>query len=111
MSTTPTPLFDPFLVTAGTTTAYTVPANTKTIIKHLAAFNNSTTPVNLRVYLVESGGSAGDSNTIFNELIAAKKPAIIFAAINATLEAGATIQVVAGSASAISIHGGGNEIV
>lgn len=112
MSTTvPKPLFDPFLVTTGTTTPYTVPAGTKTIIKHLTGFNNGTAPVNLRVYLVESGGTAGDSNTIFNQPIAAKQSAIIFGAINATLETGATIQVVADTASSISLHGGGNEIV
>jgi hypothetical protein len=110
-TTTPKPMFDPFLVTAGTTTPYTTPASTKCIIKHLSAHNTTTTPVKLTVYLVENGGSAGASNQIFSKLIAGEDTAIIFGAINATLEAGATVQVVADTASAISLHGGCNEIV
>lgn len=110
-STTPKPMFDPFLVTAGVTTAYTVPASTTGIIKHLAAHNTASTPVELTVYLVESGGTAGVSNQIFKRKIAGNDDAIIFSAINATLEASATIQVVASVASSISLHGGVNEVV
>jgi hypothetical protein len=104
-------MFDPFLVTAAVTTGYTVPAGTIGIVKHLVAHNTSTTPVELTVYLVESGGTAGTSNQIFKGKIAGNDERIIFGAINATLESGATVQVVAATASVVSLHGGVNEVV
>lgn len=110
-STTPKPMFDPFLVTTSVGPAYTVPAGTTAIVKHLVAHNTTSTPVELTVYLVESGGTPGSSNQIFKRKIAGNDEKIIFGAINATLEASATVQVVASVAASISLHGGVNEVV
>ena len=110
MATTPKPLLDPALVANSTTTYYTVPTATTTIIKHLALHNTSASPVQVTVYLVESGGTAGASNQIFKKTIASLESYPVYSALNATLEAGATIQAIAGTASAVSLHASGNEV-
>ncbi len=110
-TTTPKPLFDPLLVPITATTVYTVPTNTVTIIKHLSVCNVTTTPKTFTFYLGENGWSAVTSIQRFIKLIAGGDSVPIFAAVNATLEEGATIQVKSSTASALSVHGGGNEVV
>lgn len=110
MATTPKPLLDPTTVANSTTTYYTVPAATTTIIKHMALHNTSASPVQVTIYLVESGGTAAATNQIFKKTIASLESIQVFSAINATLEAGATVQAVAGTASVVALHASGNEI-
>jgi len=110
MATTPKPLLDPTTIAASTTTYYTVPTATTTIIKHFALHNTSASPVQVTVYLVESGGTAGVGNQLFKKTLAALESLQVFAAINATLETGASIQCSAGTGSVVSLHVSGNEV-
>jgi len=110
-TTTPKQAFDPYLLPDVTGTAYLVPTNTVAVVKHLAVHNTSDTPVEVTVWLVENGGTATDSNQIFKRKIAGYDGKIVFPAINATLETGATIQAKADTVSVISIFGSVNEVV
>ena len=67
---TPKPLFDPYLIPSVTGTAYTVPVSTIAIIKHMVVHNTDTTPHTVTLYLVESGGTATISNQIWKKTIA-----------------------------------------
>lgn len=45
-------------------TLYTVPSLTRTIVKTIDLSNTTAAPLSVTVYLVESGGSPGASNTL-----------------------------------------------
>lgn len=45
-------------------TLYTVPANTRVFVKDINIANTNSTAVNVTIYLVDSGGTAGDDNTL-----------------------------------------------
>lgn len=44
---------------------YTVPVNTRTYVKQFDICNTTTSPINIYVSLVSSGGTAGTSNALF----------------------------------------------
>lgn len=51
------------------TTRYTVPALTRTLVKDITICNTSTTvAINVSVYLIPSGGTAGITNILFSNL-------------------------------------------
>ena len=52
-------------MTTSYATIYTVPANTRTFVKDVTVVNTTSSPINIYVSLVASGGTAGTSNAIF----------------------------------------------
>jgi len=61
-------LMDPTVITNSAVTYYTAPANTKTKDIEYHFYNADTTnSIGVTVYHVESGGSAGASNTLLGE--------------------------------------------
>lgn len=107
----PKPLIDPTTVAATTTTYYTVPTNVTTTLTQFALHNTSASAVQVTVYLVPSGGSAGVTNQIFKQTIAALETKIVYGALNASLESAATIQAIADTASVVALHISGREVV
>lgn len=106
-----TRLFDPVQVANSTTTYYTCPSKTTVILRRLVACNTDSSARTLTVYMVENGGSAGNSNmaidaenlTVNQTWVAAELEGLV-------LTAGDTIQMVASSASAITVHASGTVI-
>jgi len=111
MATTPKPFFDPQLLGTTVSTLYTVPSATTSILKHLALKNVTTSTAEVTRYSVPSGGTAGDSNEAFKRVLAGEEDLPVYSLINENLETGATIQALCDTASAVSIRGGGNEVV
>jgi|ETNvirenome_6_30_1030629.scaffolds.fasta_scaffold31938_2 hypothetical protein len=111
MATTPTPFFDPQLLGTSIGTLYTTPASTTSIIKHLALKNVTTGVVEVTIHIVPAGGVAGDANEAFKRKLAGEEDIQVYSLINENLETGATIQALCDTASAVSIRGGGNEVV
>jgi hypothetical protein len=111
MATTPKPFFDPQLLGTSAGTLYTVPTGTTSVIKHLALKNVTTSVAEVTIYIVPNGGAAGDSNEAFKRSIAGEEDIQVYSLINENLETGAKIQALCDTASAVSIRGGGNEIV
>lgn len=95
----------------GATTYYTAPANTRCLIKKLTFTNVSSAAVLVTVYLVPSGGAAGDANTIRKQKTVAPLDVFeCFEAENQVVEAGGFIQALADVASDITIQGSGIEL-
>lgn len=93
------------------TTEYTAPASTRTIIDKFTATNITGGAVTLTVYLVPSGGSAGDSNKVISALsIAAGATDDIEELKNQILATGDFISVLAGAATSIVIRASGREV-
>lgn len=107
----PKPLIDPTTIANTTTTYYTVPANVVTTITQATLHNTSSSPVLVTVYLVPSGGSAGVTNQIYKQRLAALETKIVYGALNASLESAATLQAQADTASVVALHLSGREVV
>lgn len=85
-------------LTGAAASYYTVPAGTKAVIKSATVCNTTAGAVNLTLYLVPNGGTAGASNTVVNaRSIAANASDNCAELINKVLEAGASIQAVGAS--------------
>jgi hypothetical protein len=111
MATTPKPFFDPQLLGTSIGTLYTVPVGKTSILKHLALKNVTTGVVEVTIHVVPSGGTAGDANEAFKRKLGSEEDIQVYSMINENLETGATIQALCDTASAVSIRGGGNEVV
>jgi hypothetical protein len=61
-------MFQAALATA-VTTQYTVPAARQDVIKDIEVANTTTNPLSLQMNVVPSGGSAANSNSIFQGII------------------------------------------
>ena len=91
-------------VTTSTTTIYTVPASTRTIIKDINITAGSS--ITVTIYFVPSGGTAGAGN-IFLNVAPVNTGASYFHWVGTqVLPAGTTIQVVASAGGNIFISGG-----
>ncbi|BDG48763.1 hypothetical protein [Parageobacillus sp. KH3-4] len=90
-------------------TLYTVPTNTKTIVKQIVLSNTTGTDANVTIHFVPNGQVAGNGNKIFSALTVTANNTGIFD-LSAVLEAGDTIQAVQGTANAITIHISGVEV-
>ena len=53
---------------ATVSTFYTVPANTRTFVKNIDICNTTTGNINVTVYLVPSGDSAADANSLLSSI-------------------------------------------
>lgn len=88
---------------AGTAeTLYTVPASTLSIVE-VEVVNNTGTNATVTVYIVESGGAAGTGNVILNA-VTINANAVGIRLGPYAMEAGATVQALAGTADAITGH-------
>ena len=97
-------------IAASATTYYTTPANTKTTIAACTLTNTTGSAITATVYLVPTGGTAGADNCILSaRTIAAGESYNVASAIGQTLEAGGTIQALAGSATSITLVASGYE--
>jgi hypothetical protein len=109
---TPVKLFDPALLTASAVTYYTSPANTKTKITKLTITNVTSGALTATIYLIASGGSASDTNTISKTVpIAAYATYEAFEVEGHVLNAGDFIQAFGSSATSLSIQGSGVQFV
>lgn len=97
-------------LTTSAATYYTVPANTITTIAAMTLTNTTGTARTVTVYLVPSGGTAGDDNCIlYQRVVPAGKSYNVAEAIGQTIPAGATIQALADANTAITIVASGYE--
>lgn len=99
-------------LTASAATYYTVPANTKCVLKRITFCNTDTVPRAITIYLVPSAGSAADSNTITKtKTLYPNETWSCPDSEGHVIEAGGTVQAMADAATAITIIGSGVEIV
>lgn len=111
MSTTQKKLITPVQLSTATAIYYTVPTGTRTTITNLLLHNTSALPVEVTIYLVQSGGSAGAANQAWKLTIPSQNARPLYELVNQTLAAGDTIQLVASTASAVTLHLSGQETV
>ena len=93
-------------ITTGVTTLYTVPANTRTLLKEFSIANTTAASINVRVFLVPAAGSAGTSNAFLYDMPVPNNNALQYNGIE-VLNAGDTIQIQAASAGLTIIASGG----
>ena len=94
-----------------TTTQYTCPTGTRTIVDKFTGTNSSGATQTLSVYVVPSGGSAGASNQItVTKSLAAGEVYTFPEIVGQVLGAGEFISTLASAASAIVIRASGREI-
>ena len=97
------------LLTASAATYYTVPAQARTIVKEMTLVNtSSTTTHTFTVYIVPSGGSAGDANTEFKTVTLQPLETRIFAR-TCVMEPSSTMQALADTVSVVSFSVSGVE--
>lgn len=89
------------------TTFYTVGSLYRTILKTIDICNTGSTPLNVTVYLVESGGSPGISNTLIPNVPVSPNSFFQWTGTQ-VLNEGDSIRAVA-SASGITLHASGGE--
>lgn len=114
MATTPKRFVSGSQLTTGTATYYTAPSNTKARITQCVITNTSAGAETAKVHLVPSGGSADDTNVVFDDSVtsvAAGETKTITGAIGQVLEAGGTIQAIASAGTALTLVVSGYEIV
>ena len=111
MSVTPRTITSAQLTTSAAA-YYTVPANTKSIIKKLTFTNSTAGALTFTVYLVPSGGTAGVTNILISaQAIAAGECVECFQALGQTLQTGGTIQALASAGASITVAGAVAEVV
>jgi hypothetical protein len=84
-------------ITTGVTTLYTVPASTRTLLKEFSIANTTGAAINVRVFLVPSGGSAGTGNAFLYDVSVPANNALQYDGVQ-VMDAGDTIRVQAASA-------------
>lgn len=94
-------------VTAGTTTVYTVPASTRTMVKEIDICNTTGAALTINVHLVPSGGSATTANALFFGASISANTTLQWSGVQ-VLNAADTIQV-QGSGLGLTIHASGGE--
>ncbi len=99
-------------LTASAATYYTVPANTKSVIKKLTFTNTDTVARTVTVYLVPSAGTAGVTNILVSaRAIAAGDTYDCTEALGQTLLPAGFIQALADVGSKVTIQGAVAEVV
>lgn len=107
---TPKRLVEGSQLTGSAVTYYTAPAKTKTILKKLTLTNTSAGAVTATVYLIPSGGTAGDANTLKKAVsIAAGATYDCAEAVNHVLEPGDFLQALASAGTAVTLMASGVE--
>lgn len=96
---------------AATTTQYTAPAATRTIIDKFTATNTTGAAATLTIYLVTSGGAAGAANTILSaKSIAAGDCYTCPEVVGHVLNPGDFIATGSGTNNALTIRSSGREV-
>ena len=93
-------------ITTGVTTLYTVPANTRTLLKEFSIANTTAAAINVRVFLVPSAGTAGTSNAFLYDVPVPANNDLQYNGIE-VLNAGDFIQIQAVSTGLTIIASGG----
>jgi len=83
-------------ITVGITTLYTVPASTRTFLKEFTIANTTSAAINVRVYLVPSGGSAATSNAFLYDVPVPANNSLLYNGVE-IMNAGDKIQIYAAS--------------
>jgi len=97
------------VITTGVTTLYTVPANTRTLLKEFSIANTTGASINVRVFLVPSAGSAATTNAFLYDVPVPNNNALQYNGVQ-IMNAGDTIQIQAASAG-LTISASGAEAV
>lgn len=96
-------------VTAGTTTIYTTPALTRTMVKDIDLCNTTAGALTVNVHLVPSGGAAGTGNALLYGTSIAANTTLQWTGVQ-VMNAGDTIQV-QGSGLGITVSVSGGEAI
>lgn len=96
-------------ITAGTTTVYTTPASTRTMVKEIDICNTTGGALTVNVHLVPSGGAAGTANALLYGTSINANSTLQWSGVQ-VLNAGDTIQV-QGSGLGLTILASGGEAV
>ncbi|MBB2200705.1 hypothetical protein [Gluconacetobacter tumulisoli] len=111
MSVQPVSIIPAQPVPAATTAVYTSPGGVVTRIDALGVCNVVAVPVQVTIYLVPSGGSAGPANvTSFNQTILPGQSWNSPNEVGKVLAPGDAIAVVATAAAALTISAGGLQV-
>lgn len=94
-------------ITTGVTTLYTVPANTRTLVKELSIANTTAAPINVRVHI--GSGAASTANAFFYDVPVPANDVLQYNGVQ-VLNAGDTIQVQA-AAAGLTITASGAEAI
>lgn len=106
-----TRLIEGSVLTTSAVTYYTAPANTTTQIQKLTFSNTTGTARTVTVYLVPSGGAAGDASTLVKTLtVPANSAADCTWAAGHVLATGDFIQALADAGTAVTIMGSGLQV-
>ena len=96
---------------ANSTTTYYTATNVKTIIDKFTVCNPTAGAATITVYLVDSGGSAGDSETIISaKSVGAGETYTFPEIVGHTLNASDFIQCIASAATTLTLRASGREI-
>ncbi len=107
MAVTAQPLFQAYQAAASEVAIY-VSTNGKTIIDKFTGTNTTASAASLTVKLIASGGSAGASNTIVSAKVIQPGECYTFPeVVGHVLNAGDSISVLAGTATAITLRASG----
>ncbi|MEK6418424.1 MAG: hypothetical protein V4801_02390 [Burkholderia gladioli] len=94
-------------LTAAAATYYTAGSAVAATINNLSLTNTSANPVSVTLYRVPSGGTAGAANCLLSAYsLSAGQSYVPPQAIGLQLDAGMTLQALAGTAAAVTIMGG-----
>ena len=96
-------------ITTGVTTLYTVPASTRTLLKEFSIANTTGADINVRVFLVPSGGTAGTGNAFLYDVPVPTADALQYNGVQ-VMTAGETIQIQA-AATGLTITASGAEAI
>lgn len=110
MATTPTQFKATGYVPSTAAAQYTVPTSTTAIVKQISLHNTSSSPVQVTLNAVASGGSASTANQKTKITLAALQSVQLHDWINLTLPASSAIYAVAATASVVTIDISGNEV-
>lgn len=95
---------------AQTTTEYTAPASTRTIIDKLTITNITAGDLEITVYLVPNGSAAGNSNLIYKKDVVANTTADLTDIKGHTLDTGDFISILGEAANSLVIRASGREV-
>jgi hypothetical protein len=96
-------------ITTGVTTLYTVPAATRTLLKEFSIANTTGSPINARVFLVPSAGTAGTGNAFLYDVPVPNANVLQYNGVQ-VMNAGDTIQIQAASVG-LTITASGAEAI
>lgn len=96
-------------ITTGVTTLYTVPASTRTLLKEFSIANTTGSPINVRVFLVPSAGTAGTGNAFLYDVPVPNANALQYNGVQ-VMNAGETIQIQA-AGTGLTITASGAEAI